>query len=158
MSGLVQRLDDWGKPAWITAMVIGFVVFWPIGLLILFYLFRSGRMGCNATNQSWSEGKAAWMDRKIERMKDKMSHWQQVRERAFGGSAPSGFQPTGNAAFDEYRSETLRRLEDEAVEFRTFLERLRQAKDKAEFDQFMQSRRAPLDITPRNDGGMNQPG
>ena len=42
-----------------------------------------------------------------------------------------GLRPSsGNHAFDEYRSETLRRLEDEQREFRDFLERLRFAKDK----------------------------
>ena len=51
-------------------------------------------------------------------------------------------QPTsGNRAFDEYRSETLRRLEEEQREFHDFLDRLRMAKDKAEFDQFMAERR-----------------
>ena len=48
---------------------------------------------------------------------------------------------TGNAAFDEYRAETLRRLEEEQNDFSSFLERLRFAKDKAEFDQFMAERR-----------------
>ena len=49
-----------------------------------------------------------------------------------------GLAPTGNRAFDEYRSETIRRLEDEAQQFNDFLERLRHAKDKAEFEQFME--------------------
>jgi hypothetical protein len=44
---------------------------------------------------------------------------------------------SGNQAFDEYRAATLRRLEEEQREFREFLSRLRAAKDKAEFDQFM---------------------
>jgi hypothetical protein len=48
---------------------------------------------------------------------------------------------SGNHAFDEYRTETLRRLEDEQREFKEFLERLRFAKDKTEFDQFMAERR-----------------
>ncbi len=48
---------------------------------------------------------------------------------------------SGNRAFDEYRTETLRRLEEEEREFRDFLDRLRMAKDKAEFDQFMAERR-----------------
>ena len=48
---------------------------------------------------------------------------------------------SGNRAFDEYRADTLKRLEDEQREFRDFLARLRQAKDKAEFDQFMAERR-----------------
>jgi hypothetical protein len=47
---------------------------------------------------------------------------------------------SGNWAFDEYRAETLRRLEEEQREFKEFLNRLRQAKDKAEFDQFMAER------------------
>jgi hypothetical protein len=34
----------------------------------------------------------------------------------------------------------LRRLEEEAKEFQAFLQRLRHAKDKAEFDQFMAER------------------
>jgi len=54
---------------------------------------------------------------------------------------PAGFSRSGNRAFDEYREETLRRLEDEEREFRAFLERLRMAKDRSEFDQFMAERR-----------------
>jgi Protein of unknown function (DUF2852) len=46
--------------------------------------------------------------------------------------------------------ETLRRLEEEQTEFRDFLDRLRHAKDKEEFDQFMaQHRPRP---TPSADG------
>ena len=48
---------------------------------------------------------------------------------------------SGNSAFDDYREETLKRLEEEQVEFEGYLERLRQAKDKSEFDQFMDERR-----------------
>jgi hypothetical protein len=62
------------------------------------------------------------------------------------GSSPS----SGNRAFDDYRSETLRRLEDEQKEFKEFLERLRFAKDRAEFDQFMSERRdRPHDADPQ---------
>ena len=50
-------------------------------------------------------------------------------------------RPTGNTAFDDYREETLRRLEDEQSAFETFLGNLRRAKDKAEFDQFQAERR-----------------
>jgi hypothetical protein len=60
-------------------------------------------------------------------------------------AAGTWWQPlrsSGNRAFDEYREETLRRLEEEQREFREFLVRLRQAKDKQEFDQFMSERRA----------------
>ena len=59
--------------------------------------------------------------------------WSGVRRRA-----PS----SGNSAFDEYRDEMLRRLEEEQREYKAFLARLRHAKDKAEFDQFMAERRS----------------
>jgi hypothetical protein len=50
-------------------------------------------------------------------------------------------QAGGNRAFDEYRVETLRRLEEEQRVFQEFLARLRMAKDKSEFEQFMADRR-----------------
>jgi hypothetical protein len=83
------------------------------------------------------------MQDKMERMRNRMER------RGFGGF---GFGPpsSGNRAFDEYRMETLRRLEEEQTEFRDFLDRLRHAKDKEEFDQFMaQHRPRP---TPSQDG------
>ena len=49
-------------------------------------------------------------------------------------------RPSGNAAFDAYKAETLRKLEDEQEAFETFLQRLREAKDKTEFDSFMEDR------------------
>jgi len=52
---------------------------------------------------------------------------------------------SGNRVFDDYREETLRRLEEEQREFQDFLVRLRAAKDKVEFDQFMAERRARSD-------------
>ena len=50
---------------------------------------------------------------------------------------------TGNTAFDTYREETLKRLEEERDAFVSFLDTLRAAKDRAEFDQFMTSRQTP---------------
>ena len=47
---------------------------------------------------------------------------------------------SGNSAFDAYKSDTLRRLEEEQQNFEAFLARLREAKDKTEFDQFMDDR------------------
>ena len=74
---------------------------------------------------------AAWL--KMDHMRDRME--------SSGGGWWGGSQSSGNRAFDEYRAETLRRLEEEQREFREFLQRLRQAKDKAEFDMFMAERR-----------------
>ena len=61
---------------------------------------------------------------------------RQTRRTRWGRPASSG-----NVAFDEYREETLRKLDEEQREFRDFLDRLRAAKDRAEFDQFMNERR-----------------
>jgi hypothetical protein len=72
-----------------------------------------------------------------------MNHWQDKMDRVrskvdwWGTAGPS----SGNRAFDEYRADTLRRLEEEQREFKEFLQRLRFAKDRAEFDQFMAERR-----------------
>jgi hypothetical protein len=116
---LVATLDEYGKPAWITAMIVGFILWWPVGLGVLAYLIWSGRMGCG--------NKTQW------------KNYLTSEARRFGGGM-SAFRSTGNRAFDDYREETLRRLEEEANEFQSFLQRLRHAKDKAEFDQFMSER------------------
>ena len=127
MSAMVERLDDLGRPAWITLMVLAFIVFWPLGLAVLAYLLWSGRMGCGRSGDM-----TRWQQRMADKFERKAERW---------GMQGRAYAATGNAAFDEYRSETLRRLEDEATEFRDYLERLRKAKDKAEFDQFMADRR-----------------
>jgi hypothetical protein len=138
---MVAKLDDLGRPAWIAVMVAGFILFWPFGLAVLAYLIWSGRMGC--AHRSWGNDPRQHWERKMARLQEKMDRWSArgagQAQRAWSGGG--GFGPTGNRAFDEYRSETLKRLEEEAIEFRTFLDRLRHAKDKAEFDQFMADRR-----------------
>lgn len=52
LSDAEARLDQWGKGAWIGTMILGFVVFWPIGLIVLGYMLWSGRMGCKETRKS----------------------------------------------------------------------------------------------------------
>lgn len=73
------------------------------------------------------------------------SRWDERRGQFFSAmqgccNARRG-RSSGNTAFDDYREETLRRLEEEQQEFTGFLDRLRRAKDKAEFDQFMTERK-----------------
>jgi hypothetical protein len=118
---IVAKFDEWGQPAWIAVLILSFFFNWMLGLALLAFLIGSGRMGCG----KWSG----------------MSRWQ---GRAGAACHPgTWWQPksSGNNAFDEYRAETLRRLEEEEQEFHEFLARLRAAKDKAEFDQFMADRR-----------------
>lgn len=140
MSEMVARLDDLGRPAWIAVMVVGFILFWPVGLAILAYLIWSGRMACGRNGDM-----TRWQQRMSEKWERKMGKW---------GMQAKAYQPTGNRAFDEYRDETLRRLEEEAREFRDFLERLRLAKDRAEFEQFMADRgkRAPSGSQQQGNG------
>jgi len=112
MNNTIDQLDRWGKPAWIALMVASFILFWPLGLALLAYMIWSGRMRCEPNR--W----ASWKSR-----------------QGVMGS-------TGNRAFDDYREETLKRLEEEAREFKSFVEKLRFAKDKEEFDRFMSDRRS----------------
>jgi hypothetical protein len=56
-------------------------------------------------------------------------------------SSPTGGGAQRNTAFDDYRRETLGRLDEEQGKFREFLNSLRRSKDKDEFDRFMAERR-----------------
>ena len=135
---LAARVDDFGKPAWIALMVLGFVVFWPIGLAILGYLIWSGRMAC------WRHGRGSWYQAERDGERAEYRDWRKEWRKHWRGEDR---EPTsGNRAFDEYRAETLQRLEDEQREFKEFLDRLRHAKDKAEFDQFLTDRRQSPDV------------
>ncbi len=131
MNEMVMKLDELGRPAWIALMVVSFILFWPIGLAVLAFLLWSGRMGCGAhgSGSRWQARMADWGRRDGRTGSE---------SRAYSSGAPS----SGNRAFDEYREATLRRLEEEQREFRAFLETLRHAKDRAEFDQFMAERRS----------------
>ena len=116
ITDVLSRGRDWldarGRPAWIVAMVLGFIFVWPVGLALLGYMIWSKRMFGTCTRRS--------------------RHVPAYRAES-----------TGNAAFDAYRDETLKRLEDEHRAFLDFLQKLREARDKAEFDQFMAGRGEP---------------
>jgi hypothetical protein len=114
-------LDARGKGAWIAAMVLGFVFFWPVGLALLAYMIWSKRMFS--------------------------SNCATRRSSRFSGRV----QTTGNTAFDSYKADMLKRLEDEQQAFETFLERLREAKDKSEFDAFMDDRAKAANSPDDND-------
>ena len=123
-------LNDIPQPAWIVATVLAFIFFWPLGIALLGYLIGSGRIGWRCMQQAPGQ----WHNTQTQQGSywGKWGGWQQQPP------AP----PSGNAAFDEYKAETLRRLEEEQKEFVDYLERLRRAKDKAEFDQFMAQHKA----------------
>jgi hypothetical protein len=120
-------------------MVAGFVIFWPLGLLALFLKWKNGEMWRGA-----SEQKAPWEGFK----KPDFGTWK---------SPGYGFASSGNAAFDDYKRETLKRLdeerrklEEEQKSFREFVEQVRRAKDREEFDRFMAERRTASETPPAN--------
>ena len=129
----------------VALMILGFLWWWPLGLVMLgFIIMRRRRwrqfgaadgamLDGNFGMQRW-ERKMARAQEKVDRVRGRMERYAS----AGGWFAPS---TSGNDAFDEYRAETLKRLEDEQREFKGFLERLRVAKDRAEFDNFMADRR-----------------
>ena len=129
MTGLMERLDDIPRPAWIALVVVSFIVFWPVGLALLIYLKWSGRMFCSRHGRY-----GHWSGPDGHDARDEFRAWRRRHRWSRHGAS-------GNVAFDEYREETLRKLDEEQREFRDFLDRLRAAKDRAEFDQFMNERR-----------------
>lgn len=127
-------LDDRGKPAWIVAMVLGFIFFWPIGLFLLAYMIWSNRMFGTACRKSRNASRYA----------------------ARYSTGMNAMRSSGNAAFDAYKEDTLRRLEDEQKSFEEFMQRLREARDKAEFDQFMQDRAGAARTVKQDDAEQTQ--
>jgi hypothetical protein len=133
---VAAKLDQIGRPAWIAMMVLGFIAWWPIGLAVLGFLIVSGRMGrMGCRHGGWGR-------------------WHHERHEGWGRGGPHhrfGRRDSGNLAFEDYRAETLKRLEDEQGEFLDYLQRLRHAKDKVEFDQFMAERRNKPQTPPAGD-------
>ncbi len=130
-----------GRKHWsayeIFAMVAGFIIFWPLGLLALFLKLWNGEMWKGA-----AEGAMPWASWKMP-PSDK---WR---------STSYGFASSGNAAFDDYKrtqlarlEEERRKLDDEQKAFSEHLARLRKAKDQDEFDRFMAERNAPPQSEP----------
>src|ERR1700743_4016748 len=138
-----HMLETPWHPGCIAVTIVGFLIWWPIGLALLFFTLGSRRMSCWSHQDRW-QNKMERMQWKMERMKNRMER------HGFGGF---GFGPpsSGNRAFDEYRSETLRRLEEEQQEFKGFLGRLGPPNDKEEVDAFVRQhrdRRTPPNAQP----------
>lgn len=116
------------RPAWtpvtIAMMIIGFMIYWPLGLAMIAYI--------------------VWGDR-LEGVKDDINRATDKVSETFKSTANAS--RTGNVAFDEWREVELARLEEErkklneAVrEFEEYQSNLRRAKDAEEFEAFKKSR------------------
>ncbi|WP_417578901.1 DUF2852 domain-containing protein [Pelagibacterium sp.] len=125
------------KPAWspitIALMVLGFIIFWPLGMAVLAYILWGEYMGGSR------EKAESWIASQKGNFKS--------RSR---GSRHYSTSATGNAAFDEYRDEQLKRLDEERRKleedreaFEEHLANLHKARDREEFDRFMRDRNAP---------------
>ncbi|MEW6437426.1 MAG: DUF2852 domain-containing protein [Pseudomonadota bacterium] len=169
-SANIPTMADW-KPIEIVAMVLGFILFWPIGLAILFAKIWQKKSAYAGDLPSFVSDK---MQQKFrEKWEQKMGrHGFGMRRQdfynwSFGpcgdrrGMARGRWQwkpdSTGNLAFDEWREAELARLEAEREklraaeqEFTTFAENLRRAKDREEFERFMNQRNSqpPQSDTP----------
>jgi hypothetical protein len=126
------------RPAWtpltIVLMVIGFMIFWPLGLIMLGYII-------------WGE-RVPEIRRHFDGMRRGWSH--EFRGWGCGSSKRSshgGYARSGNSAFDDYRERELKRLdeerrklEEERAEFEAYVHNLRRARDQDEFDRFRSQR------------------
>lgn len=108
-------MDDHGPISWIVATVAVFTFGGPLGLFVLGFALFTGRFKSRSRRERSGFGCGGRMNLHLSR-------------------------PTGNRAFDSYKSETIARLEREQDDFEAFLIRLREARDKAEFDQYMDER------------------
>jgi hypothetical protein len=141
------QANDWGGAAWrgrscgwarwtpveLLAMILGFIVFWPIGLAVLAFKFWQRKTGYPGDLSTAAQEK-----------------WREARSAFHGGWGGGGYagRTTGNFAFDEWRAAEIARLEEERRkleeahrEFATFVENIRRAKDREEFERFMNERR-----------------
>ncbi|MGE0008362.1 MAG: DUF2852 domain-containing protein [Parvibaculaceae bacterium] len=119
MTSTQSRHGRW-TPLSILAVVAGFIVWWPLGLSALAYVLWAGPI----------DGLA---DDGARRLREAFGARTAARKATDKGS--------GNAAFDAYRAETLKRLEAEQAAFAGYLDRLREARDREEFERFMAERK-----------------
>ncbi|CDX21124.1 conserved hypothetical protein [Mesorhizobium sp. ORS 3324] len=135
------------RPAWtpatIALMVIGFMVFWPLGFAMLAYIIWGDRLeGFKRDVNRATDGIFAGCRRSSERA----ARWGHGSSR------------TGNVAFDDWREKELERLAEERrkldemlSEFDEYARELRRAKDQEEFDRFMAQRNKRTAPTATND-------
>lgn len=141
------------KPLELAAMIVGFAVFWPVGLGIL--VAKIGQRRERFEGDLFSYVKEKIMASVPETWTATRDHWaSKWGQTGFGFG---GMSSSGNHAFDEWRAAELERLEaerrklaDAEREFAEHLERLRRARDREEFDRFMAERNA------RQNGGTTQ--
>ena len=129
------------KPMEVAAMIIGFIWWFPIGLAILFWKFWQAKSQYSGDFGTFAQEKWGEFDQRagLRGMARKFGDWP-------GSSGNAAF----DAAFDEWRKAELERLAEERRKifeaekaFEDYLDGLRHAKDREEFERFMASRAKP---------------
>src|ERR1700720_3347335 len=95
---ITAKLDEVPKPIWIALMILGFIAYWPIGLLILAYLIWSRRMGCwshaRGRGREQEQGEFVEFLGPLRFAKDRAEFDQFMADR---GSRPQGPEPQPQA-------------------------------------------------------------
>lgn len=145
--GRRHRCGRGWQPIEIVAMVLGFIVFWPIGLAIIAWKIWQKRSG-------YPGDLATFTQEKVDDMRNRAFGCGAARKWGFAGTGPGYDAPprrgeTGNRVFDDWKAAELERLEEERrkleeaqKEFADYLAHLRQARDRDEFDRFRRERDA----------------
>jgi hypothetical protein len=131
------------RPVEVLAVVLGFMVYWPIGLGLIGWkmMQRRGRLDMNAD----------WFGSLRQKMEGFAGGMGSANPSARAGVNGFGFSArSGNAAFDEWRKAEIERLEEERRkleaaqrEFDDFVAEARKARDREEFERFMRGRSTP---------------
>jgi len=143
-SGENGKMGPFLKPGWspinTILMIVGFIVFFPLGLAMLAWNIMGHRWGSMKSDfghsfsvqRNWTRGAGNW-------------------------DAPVSSK-TGNVAFDEYRTAELARLEEERrkiddmrKDFDDHINNLRRARDQEEFNNFLNARGAEKNKTSKGD-------
>ena len=83
-----HMLESSWHPGWIAVTILGFLIWWPIGLALLFFTLGSRKMSC------WSHHDRDRWQNKMERMQYKMERMRnRMERRGFGFGGFGGFNP-----------------------------------------------------------------
>ncbi len=147
------------RPRWraleIAAIVLGFMVWWVVGLSLLLWKLWRNRQGYSTDMITAARG--AFQENVMNRWPDISRSFSRGANRAPAARewGFASFRSSGNSAFDAWREGELARLEEERRkleaaerEFSDYIESLRQAKDREEFERFMRDRNAARDERP----------
>ena len=127
------------RPAWtpvtIAMMIIGFMIFWPLGLAMLAYIIFGDR---------------------LDQFKETVNETTDRASELFSKGRTFTAARTGNVAFDDWREAELKRLHEERIkldtmraEFDDYARELRRAKDEEEFNAFMAHRAKSVDANEK---------